>query len=64
MFKVGPTFGRKMMKGYLDMKAEHNFASEQQVKESLSRVAPQYHCGVFLFLGGSETRLRFMVAYR
>jgi len=40
---VGPTFGRKMIKGYLDMKARGTFASERRVRESLSRVAPLYH---------------------
>lgn len=36
---LGPTFGRKMMKGYLDMKAKGIFASGRRGRGSLSRVA-------------------------
>lgn len=43
LLQVGPVFGRKMMKGYLDMQTQGTFASEHRVRESLSRVAPIYH---------------------
>ena len=37
-FKVGETYGRKMMKGYLDSK--EIFVSEPKIAKSLERVAP------------------------
>ena len=41
--QLGPTFGRKLMNGYLDMQTQRTFASEGRIRKSLSRVAPLYH---------------------
>ena len=41
--QVGPFYGRKMMKGYLDSKIGSSVASEQRVRRSLARVSPIYH---------------------
>ncbi|XP_028413701.1 uncharacterized protein LOC114536555 [Dendronephthya gigantea] len=40
--EVGPVYGRKMMKGYLDSKCGFSLASEQRVRNSLARVSPLY----------------------
>ena len=39
---MGPVYGRKMMKGYLDSKFGSSIASEQRVRKSLDRVSPVY----------------------
>ena len=40
--KVGPTYGRKMMKGYLAQKYKIN-VSQKRVAIALRSVAPNYH---------------------
>ena len=41
-FKVGPTYGRKMIKGYLAQKYRVN-VSQKRVANALRSVAPHYH---------------------
>lgn len=42
-FQVGPIYGRKTMKGYIDQKVNRVFVSERRAGSSLRRVAPYYH---------------------
>jgi hypothetical protein len=41
--KVGPVFGRKMMKGHIEASAGQTVASEKRIGQSLARVAPEHH---------------------
>ncbi|CAB3986700.1 Hypothetical predicted protein [Paramuricea clavata] len=41
--QVGPVYGRKMMKGYLESQVGTTIASQHRIAKSLQRVNPDYH---------------------
>ncbi len=43
IFQVGPVYGRKMLKGFLDSRANMVVASEKRIGSSLTRVDPTNH---------------------
>ena len=43
IFQVGPVYGRKMLKGFLESRANMVVASEKRIGSSLTRVDPTNH---------------------